>query len=46
MLLADSTVENDWRAWGGELETGLAKDHESGLELGSPEVQLHYMSVR
>lgn len=46
MLLADSTVENDWRAWGGELETGLAKDHVLGLELGSPEVQLHYMPVR
>ncbi len=40
----DSTVANDWRSWGGELETGLAKDHELGLELGSPEVQLHYMS--
>ncbi len=28
----DSTVANDWRSWGGELETGLAKDHELGLE--------------
>ncbi len=32
VVAMDSTVANDWRSWGGELETGLAKDHELGLE--------------
>ncbi len=44
VVAMDSTVANDWRSWVRELETGLSKDHELGLELGSPEVQLHYMS--
>ncbi len=46
MFLVDRAVENDRKAWGWELGTGLAKDHESGLKLMSPEKQLHYMSVR
>ncbi len=41
----DRTVENDRKVWGGEAGMGLAKDHKSGLKLGSPGTVALYMSV-
>lgn len=42
MLLLDRTVyRSDSKAWGGERETGLAKNLEPEIYLKSPEAELH-----